>query len=119
MSFFRGRILPNKSAVVEGRVINQARELYEQADLSTISFTVVKQEDGSVVAGPTSLNVANVIFDTPFDWDGHRKQANFRHVIAHTVFTLDATVYEIQYTFTATDGTVGGAVVVVETEDPA
>lgn len=127
---FRGVILPNKSAVIEGRVIDKTKALYVQAGISTITYRVVlrnevvlpDEDDEDLVTEivpATAIPKADVIFDTPFAWDGSRKPANFRHVISDTVFTLDERRYQVQYTFTAGDGTVGGALVDLETEDVA
>jgi len=124
MNRFRGVILPNKSAVIEGRVVDKTKALYVQAGLASITYRVVlrDEDDEDVVTEivpTTTIAIADVIFDTPFDWDGSRKQANFRHVIAYTICTEDERDYQVQYTFTAGDGTVGGALVDLETEDVA
>lgn len=114
---FRGKTIEDGSAVIVGRLVDKTKTLYTQAGLSSIAWRVVVKSDGSEVIASTALTISQVVFDTPFAWDGSAQLANFRHVTASNVFTTGATVYQAQYTFTATDGTVGRGVVELETVD--
>lgn len=119
---FRGQVLEDHSAVIQGRVVDKYKNLYAQADLASISYRVVlieTDEDGvrtgTQVVASTALTIADVILDTPFDWDVSQDKANFRHVIDDDVFTEGNAEYQVQYTFTGNDGTVGGGLVELET----
>lgn len=119
MNVFKGRIIEDRSAVVQGRVVDKTKTLYVAANLSTIHYRIVRLDTGAEVVAETALSPVSTYIITPFDWDGSREQANFRHVIANTVFDTGGLQYEIQYKFTGTDGTVGGGIVRPTTIDMA
>lgn len=122
MNLFYGRILPDKSAVIQGRLVDKTKTLYLTTGLDAITYRVVKitvdedgVETGTEVLASTAITVADVVFNTPFTWDGPSGTANFRHVTADDIFDDSDTRYQIQYTFESADGTIGGAVVEVST----
>lgn len=79
------------------------------ADLSSIVRTVYDQSNGDVVViGPTTLTLANVVFDTVITdtalWAGNAAGYNFKDQITNAAFPTGGNIYRIEYRITPAAG---------------
>ena len=90
----------------------------QQADLTSIDFTVIESLSRSEVVASSALTVANVVFDTlqtDGRWTKDSTGYNFRHEAAPASVPTGGKKYEVIYTFTYSGGQVAKQVVVLNT----
>ena len=81
----------------------------QQADLSSITRTVFLVSNESIVIGPTTLTIADVILDslsTGTIWTIDTTGFNFIDIVPATAFPTGDAEYRIEYKFTLTSGEV-------------
>ncbi len=81
----------------------------QQSDLSSIIRNVVKVVDSSIIAGPTTLTIANVILNalsTGDIWTADSVGFNFIDTIPPASFPEGGVEYQVEYKFTLTTGEV-------------
>lgn len=85
----------------------------KRADLSAISLSIYDITDESspvLVAGPTAINIADVISDTLVTtsalWKADSYGYNFAHVLGPSSFPTGGNTYQAEYKFTSTGGAV-------------
>lgn len=115
----RGTVFKNGSATLLGRVVGADGSAIQQADVSTITYTVALLDETdpdseTAVEGheDESCVVADTIFDTLQDddlWEVDAIGFNFRHVVAvseNPAFATAGRNYRIVFTFTPVAGEV-------------
>lgn len=107
---FQARICANEGT---GADVTEEGDALKQADVSTISRTVYQQTSSAgewttIISGPTSLTVSNVISDTLSNgneqWTLDSIGRNFADTV--TVFDTANYVYGLRYKITLTSGSV-------------
>lgn len=96
----------NSTLVLMSRAVGLDAALITQASIDSITYTVTKA--GEVVAGPTSLTVADVVFDalqTDARWDVDATGYNFRFSISPSLILDEDEVYVIRADATPATGT--------------
>ena len=114
-----GTVFKNASATLLGRIVDGDGNAIQQADLSSITYSVYLLDDSdpdaaTVVAGHdgASLTIADVIFDTLQTggiWDVDATGYNFKHILdvsTNQAFAEAARNYQIRYELTPTSGQV-------------
>ena len=114
-----GTVFKNASATLLGRIVDGDGNAIQQADLSSITYSVYLLDDSdpdaaTVVTGhdAASLTIADVIFDTLQTggiWDVDATGYNFKHILdvsTNQAFAEAARNYQIRYELTPTSGQV-------------
>lgn len=101
---------PGETPSVYARVANASGTAYTQASLSSISYTLIKLSDESVVVAANNLTISSVVFDTlqtwPTDLAPDSTGYNFLHRPAASAVDDENEAYEARYTFTDTSSIV-------------
>ncbi|MAT39201.1 MAG: hypothetical protein CL946_06325 [Ectothiorhodospiraceae bacterium] len=94
-----------------GRVSDQDGDYIQQADISTITYTVYDIDDTTeAIVDETSLTVADVIFDalqvsdTRWNNSGDSTGYNFAAVLPGSAIPDDDVTYQIEVEFTPSSG---------------
>jgi hypothetical protein len=105
-----------------GQIVDKWNALLLEASCTSISLNVYDDEDQSLLAGPTTLSVANTINDTLLYagsiWTLDALGANFSHYLTHayvfaTVEPEGGKDYRAEYLITTTSGNGSGDIPVV------
>lgn len=90
-----------------GYVTGPTGAALDQADISSISYSVFERDTGTVVLSSTSLTVSSVIFDTlqtPAIWTRDDTGYNFRHDAPATTMPHGGRWYKFEYKFNLASG---------------
>jgi len=98
------------------RVTLLSGDYITQAALASVSRSVFHGST-TPTSGPTSLTVANVVYDTLQEWDKDATGYNFAETLDNSLFT-EAGDWGVRYTFVTTGGTDSVVWFFVRVSDP-
>ena len=83
----------------------------KQADLSTITFSVYDEADGTQITAPTTVTISSSVLDKPDTtdvlWTKDATGYNFIHDLGPANFPTGGTIYRVEYKITTNSGAVG------------
>lgn len=102
-------VMEDTSATFMCRMLASDGSAAQQADVSSIAYSVYDRTGGSVVTSGT-LTVSSVVFDTlqtgaPWTYDS--TGYNFKTTLATTAFPTGGRLYRVEFKWTFSDSAVG------------
>lgn len=109
MPIFRSKGIEDTAATFMNRIYASDGAAAQQADVTSIAYSVFDLYDASTVASAVSLTVADVVFDTlqtGGPWTLDSTGYNFKATLAGSRFPTGGRTYRVEFKFTMADTTI-------------